>query len=100
MPLPRTIANISTVLLQLAGGDECPWLVKHAGCMQVAPSSCCAAHVRHPMSGVSAADFDRLHSAGAYEQLIQKSVRGVPADWIPQVAQQCLYAPVSSSGKR
>ena len=46
------------------------------------------------------ADFDRLQSAADYERLVSTAVRGVPPEWIPEIAKQCLYAPTSSSGKR
>lgn len=47
-----------------------------------------------------AADFEKLESRQDYEQVIRKSIRGVPQHWVPEIAKQCLYAPSSSNGKR
>ena len=46
------------------------------------------------------AEFERLEKAEDYEQLIRKSVRGVPSHWPAEIAKQCVFSPTSSNGKR
>lgn len=49
---------------------------------------------------IPAADFEQLETAEDYENLIKKSVRGIPEHWAPEIAKQCLFSPTSSNGKR
>ena len=46
------------------------------------------------------ADFETLETRQDYEQLIRRSLRGVPRHWPQEIASQCLYAPTNSNGKR
>lgn len=47
-----------------------------------------------------AAEFDTLKSASDYERLIAERVPGVPLEWRRPIGEQCMEAPVSSTGKR
>jgi len=46
------------------------------------------------------AEFDTLKSASDYERLIAERVPGVPLEWRRPIGEQCMEAPVSSTGKR
>ena len=46
------------------------------------------------------AEFDKLQSAADYERLIAEQVPGVPLEWRRPIGEQCVEAPVSSTGKR
>lgn len=50
--------------------------------------------------GSACAAFDTLHEAKEYEHIMNTAIKGVPAHWIPAIAQQCLYAPIQNTGKR
>ena len=45
-------------------------------------------------------EFDKLRSAADYERLIAEQVPGVPLEWRRPIGEQCMEAPVSSTGKR
>ncbi|KAK9819578.1 hypothetical protein WJX81_004976 [Elliptochloris bilobata] len=45
-------------------------------------------------------EFDTLKSAADYERLISECVPGVPLEWRLPIGEQCMEAPVSSTGKR
>ena len=63
--------------------------------------------VVHPESAVhvsswkrACAEFNKLRSAADYERLIAEQVPGVPMEWRRPIGEQCMEAPVSSTGKR
>jgi len=46
------------------------------------------------------AEFGKLRSAADYERLITEQVPRVPREWRRPIGEQCMEAPVSSTGKR
>ena len=48
----------------------------------------------------ASADFDTMSKADEYETLMRTAIRGVPEHWIPDIAKQCLHAPVQQTGRR
>jgi hypothetical protein len=66
------------------------------------PACACKRHRRQSTEACACmrAEFDKLRSAADYERLITEQVPRVPREWRRPIGEQCMEAPVSSTGKR